>query len=166
MLYKIIKINLALVIILIVTSCGFQPLYKVNSLSGFIIEEPKKLDENTSMVFSELDRAFYKNDGGNNYIINFTIDEQFEDIDVREDEKVLRKNIVMTVNFTIREQGKKEILYSGESIVSSAFNRVAEPYSNYVSENDTKERITLLLAKDLQRQFILFKNNQLKKNER
>ena len=166
MLYKIIKINLALVIILIVTSCGFQPLYKVNSLSGFIIEEPKKLDENTSMVFSELDRAFYKNDGGNNYIINFTIDEQFEDIDVREDEKVLRKNIVMTVNFTIREQGKKEILYSGESIVSSAFNRVAEPYSNYVSENDTKERITFLLAQDLQRQFILFKNNQLKKNER
>jgi len=166
LLYKIIKINLALVIILIVTSCGFQPLYKVNSLSGFIIEEPKKLDENTSMVFSELDRAFYKNDGGNNYIINFTIDEQFEDIDVREDEKVLRKNIVMTVNFTIREQGKKEILYSGESIVSSAFNRVAEPYSNYVSENDTKERITFLLAQDLQRQFILFKNNQLKKNER
>ncbi len=65
MLYKIIKINLALVIILIVTSCGFQPLYKVNSLSGFIIEEPKKLDENTSIVFAELDRAFYKNDNGN-----------------------------------------------------------------------------------------------------
>ena len=166
MLYKIIKINLTLVIILIVTSCGFQPLYKVDSLSGFIIEEPKKLDEKTSMVFAELDRAFYKNDDGNNYIINFTIDEQFEDIDVREDEKVLRKNIVMTVNFTIREQGKKEILYSGESIVSSAFNRVAEPYSNYVSENDAKERIALLLAQDLQRQFILFKNNQLKKNER
>ena len=166
MLYKILKINLSLIILLVITSCGFQPLYKVNSLSGFIIEEPKKLDENTSMVFSELDRAFYKNDGGNNYIVNFTIDEQFEDIDVREDEKVLRKNIVMTVNFTIREQGKKEILYSGESIVSSAFNRVAEPYSNYVSENDTKERIALLLAQDLQRQFILFKNNQLKTNER
>ena len=93
-------------------------------------------------------------------------EQQFEDIDVREDEKVLRKNIVMTVTFTIQEQGKKEILYSGESIVSSAFNRVAEPYSNYVSENDTKERIALLLAQDLQRQFVLFKNNQLKINER
>jgi len=166
LLYKVLKINLSLVIILIVTSCGFQPLYKVNSLSGFIIEEPKKLDESTSIVFTELDRAFYKNDNGNNYIINFMVDEQFEDIDVREDEKVLRKNIVMTVSFTIQEQGKKEILYSGESIVSSAFNRVAEPYSNYVSENDTKERIALLLAQDLQRQFILFKNNQLKTNER
>ncbi len=153
-------------IILIVTSCGFQPLYKVNSLSGFIIEEPKKLDENTSIVYAELDRTFYKNDNGNNYVINFMIDEQFEDIDVREDEKVLRKNIVMTVSFTIQEQGKKEILYSGESIVSSAFNRVAEPYSNYVSENDTKKRIAYLLAQDLQRQLIIFKNNQLKTNER
>ena len=166
MLYKLFKINLSLAIILIVTSCGFQPLYKVNSLSGFIIEEPKKLDENTSIVYAELDRTFYKNDNGNNYVINFMIDEQFEDIDVREDEKVLRKNIVMTVSFTIQEQGKKEILYSGESIVSSAFNRVAEPYSNYVSENDTKKRIAYLLAQDLQRQLIIFKNNQLKTNER
>jgi len=161
-----LKINLSLVLILIITSCGFKPLYKVNSLSGFIIEEPKKLDENASMVFAELNKTFYKNDIGSNYLINFMIDEQFEDIDVRADEKVLRKNIVMTVKFTIQEQGKKEILYSGESIVSSAFNRVAEPYANYVSENDTKERIALLLAQDLQRQFILFKNNQIKTNER
>ena len=52
------------------------------------------------------------------------------------------------------------IIFSGESLISSAFNRVAEPYSNYVNEQDTRERIILLIVKDIQRQLILFKNKK------
>ena len=56
--------------------------------------------------------------------------------------------------------GLNKIIFSGESLISSAFNRVAEPYSNYINEQDTRERIILLIAKDIKRQLILFKNKK------
>ena len=96
----------------------------------------------------------------NNFIISFTIDEQFEDIDIREDEKVLRKNIAISVKFSIKKEIDEEEIFTGESLISSAYNRVAEPYANFVAEQDTRDRILLLVIQDIKRQLALFKKNQ------
>ena len=111
-------------------------------------------------IYKELNKIFVPNNDNDNLIVSFEVDEQYEDIDVREDEKVLRKNIVITVKFNIKREKLGKIIFSGESLISSAFNRVAEPYSNYVNEQDTRERIILLITKDIQRQLILFKNKK------
>ena len=163
MLFKLKIITTALALLLILQSCGFQPLYRVDSLSGFIIEKPETPSKNHSSIYKELNKIFSPNNN-NNFIVSFEVDEQYEDIDVREDEKVLRKNIVIIVRFSIRKENLNEILFSGESLISSAFNRVAEPYSNYINEKDSRERIILLIVKDIQRQLILFKNKE-KHNE-
>ena len=88
------------------------------------------------------------------------VDEKFEDIDIREDEKVLRKNIVISVKFSIKRENDDEEIFSGESQISSAYNRVAEPYANFVNEKDTKDRVLLLIIQDIKRQLALFKRNQ------
>ena len=160
LLFKFKIISIAILLLLFLQSCGFQPLYRVDSLSGFIIEKPENSSKNHNSIYKELNEVFVPNNGNNNFIVSFEVDEQYEDIDVREDEKVLRKNIVITVKFNIRKEKLNRIIFSGESLISSAFNRVAEPYSNYVNEQDTRERIILLIAKDIQRQLILFKNKK------
>ena len=141
-------------------SCGFQPLYNMESLSGFIVNEPSDKSESSIIVYKGLDGALKSISTSDNFIINFTIDEQFEDIDIREDEKVLRKNIVISVKFSIKRESDEEEIFIGESLISSAYNRVAEPYANFVNEQDTRDRVLLLIIQDIKRQLALFKKNQ------
>ena len=140
-------------------SCGFQPLYNMESLSGFIINEPSDKSKSSVIIYKGLDDALKPISTSDNFIINFSIDEQFEDIDIREDEKVLRKNIVISVKFSIKRENDDEEIFSGESQISSAYNRVAEPYANFVNEKDTKDRVLLLIIQDIKRQLALFKRN-------
>jgi len=141
-------------------SCGFQPLYNMESLSGFIVNQPNDKSKSSQIIYKGLDEALNSISSSENFIINFNINEQFEDIDIREDEKVLRKNIVISVKFSIKREGDEEEIFSGESLISSAYNRVAEPYANFVNEKDTKNRILLLIIQDIKRQLALFKRNQ------
>ena len=141
-------------------SCGFQPLYNMESLSGFIINEPSDKSKSSVIIYKGLDDALKPISTSDNFIINFSIDEQFEDIDIREDEKVLRKNIAISVKFSVKKEIDEEEIFTGESLISSAYNRVAEPYANFVAEQDTRDRILLLVIQDIKRQLALFKKNQ------
>ncbi len=132
----------------------------MESLSGFIVNDPSDISESSIIVYKGLDGALKSISTSDNFIINFTIDEQFEDIDIREDEKVLRKNIVISVKFSIKRESDEEEIFIGESLISSAYNRVAEPYANFVNEQDTRDRILLLIIQDIKRQLALFKKNQ------
>ena len=143
-------------------SCGFQPLYNMESLSGFIVNEPSDKSESYVIIYKELDSALKPISTSENFIIEFTVDEQFEDIDIRQDEKVLRKNIVISVKFSIKRENEEEEIFIGESLISSAYNRVAEPYANFVNQQDTRDRILLLIIQDIKRQLALFKKNQRK----
>lgn len=143
-------------------SCGFQPLYNIESLSGFIVNEPNNKSESSLIIYKGLDGALKPLSTSNNFIISFTIDEQLEDIDIREDEKVLRKNIVISVKFYVKKEKNDKEVFSGESLISSAYNRVAEPYANYVNEQDTRNRILILIVQDIRRQLALFRKNQVK----
>ena len=62
----------------------------------------------------------------------------------------------------IKKENEEEEVFTGESLISSAYNRVAEPYANYVNEKDTRDRILLLIIQDIKRQLALFKKNQVK----
>ena len=134
----------------------------MESLSGFIINEPSDKSKSSVIIYKGLDDALKPISTSDNFIINFSIDEQFEDIDIREDEKVLRKNIVISVKFSIKRENEEEEeeIFIGESLISSAYNRVAEPYANFVNEQDTRDRILLLVIQDIKRQLALFKKNQ------
>lgn len=136
----------------------------MESLSGFIINEPSDKSKSSVIIYKGLDDALKPISTSDNFIINFSIDEQFEDIDIREDEKVLRKNIVISVKFSIKRENEEEEeeIFIGESLISSAYNRVAEPYANFVNEQDTRDRILLLIIQDIKRQLALFKKNQAK----
>ncbi len=156
------NIIILLFFVFFLKSCGFQPLYNLESLSGFVVNQPNDKSESSVIIYKGLDRALKPISTSENFIINFTVDERFEDIDVREDEKVLRKNILISVKFSIKRKNDNEEIFIGESLISSAYNRVAEPYANFVNEQDTRDRILLLIIQDIKRQLALFKKNQRK----
>ena len=148
--------------VVVLTACGFQPLYINNSLSGFVVNRPSDQNESSKIIYQGLTNILSSSATSENYIIDFIIDEQSEDIDIREDEKVLRKNIVISVKFYVKKEKNDKEVFSGESLISSAYNRVAEPYANYVNEQDTRNRILILIVQDIRRQLALFRKNQVK----
>ena len=148
--------------VVMLAACGFQPLYNNNSLSGFVVNAPSDQNESSKIIYKGLTNILSSSSTSENYIIDFIIDEQSEDIDIREDEKVLRKNIVISVKFYVKKEKNDKEVFSGESLISSAYNRVAEPYANYVNEQDTRNRILILIVQDIRRQLALFRKNQVK----
>ena len=80
-----------LLFVFFLQSCGFQPLYNIESLSGFIVNEPNNKSESSLIIYRGLDGALKPLSTSNNFIISFTIDEQFEDIDIREEEEEQKK---------------------------------------------------------------------------
>ena len=157
MSYK--NFTLLILLIIVLNACGFKPLYNYQSLEGFIINVPQDKSESSMIIYEKLRESLNVSNTKKNYIIDFYVNEQSEDIDIREDEKVLRKNLAISVIFSIKEEGGEKEIFSGESLISSAYNRVAEPYSNYISDQDTRKRILGLVIDDIKKQLALFKSN-------
>ena len=155
------KFTLLTLLVIFLNACGFKPLYNYESLDGFIVNTPQNKTENSMIIYEGLSRSLNVSTTKKNYIIDFYVSEQSEDIDIREDEKVLRKNLAISVVFTIKEKNSEKEIFSGESLISSAYNRVAEPYSNYISEQDTRSRILESVVGDIKRQLALFKSNRI-----
>ena len=155
------KFTLLTLLVIFLNACGFKPLYNYESLDGFIVNTPENKTENSMIIYEGLRRSLNVSTTKKNYIIDFYVNEQSEDIDIREDEKVLRKNLAISVVFTIKEKNSEKEIFSGESLISSAYNRVAEPYSNYISEQDTRSRILTSVVGDIKRQLALFKSNRI-----
>ena len=154
---RITKRSFIFFLLFVLAGCTFEPLYKSGSFREFYIKEPDVQAVNTDLVYKELKRFFNSEEVNARFVVSFIIDEQYEDIDVREDEKVLRKNITNKLDFSVTDSIAQKVVFNGQSLVSSAFNRVSEPYANYIAEANTKKQISILLAEDIQKQLLIFK---------
>ena len=159
-----IKIFCLALIVLFLSGCSFSPLYEPSSLSNFIFIEPKKSNKDLHNIYANLERLFFTNtQSKEKYLVSLSLERRYDDIDVREDEKVTRMGVSNKVIFYIKNIEKDEIVFTGESIVSTAFNRIAEPYSNEVAKRDSEDRLSYSAAQDIRNQIVLFnkeKNNR------
>ena len=94
--------------------------------------------------------------GENHYTVELESQNRFDDIDVREDEKVMRMGVSTMVIFKIREKNSDKILFTGQSIGSNAFNRISEPYSNEIAKNDAVSKLSMTIAYDIRNQLALY----------
>jgi len=150
------------VLLVISSGCSFSPLYNNQSLSSIVFLEPKKSNKDLHNIYMNLDRLFFTNNASEKkYIVSLSLEKRFDDIDVREDEKVTRMGISKKVIFTLSEIKTKKIIFSGESSASIAFNRIAEPYSNEVAKIDSENRLAYSLAQDIRNQIVMLKEQKL-----
>ena len=133
--------------------------YKNSLLSEVSIVEPNKSDKNLHDIYMNLERLFFINSRSEKkYLVTLSLEKRYDDIDIREDEKVTRMGVSNKVIFYLKDKKTKDILFVGESIAASAFNRIAEPYANDIAKKDTEERLATSVAQDIRNQIILFNN--------
>ncbi len=108
-----------------------------------------------------LERLFFTNtQTKKKYLVSLSLERRYDDIDIREDEKVTRMGVSNKVTFYIKNIEEDEIVFTGESIASTAFNRIAEPYSNEVAKIDSEERLAYSAAQDIRNQIVLFNKDK------
>jgi len=138
-------------------SCTFEPLYSEKFLLEYEIIEPSKSNKELHEIFRNLNNLTSINKSGDNqYTVELESQNRFDDIDVREDEKVMRAGVSTTVIFKIREKNSNKILFTGQSIGSNAFNRISEPYSNETAKNDAVSKLSMTIAYDIRNQLALY----------
>ncbi len=138
-------------------SCTFEPLYSEKFLLEYEIIEPSKSNKELHEIFRNLNNLTSINKSDDNqYTVELESQNRFDDIDVREDEKVIRAGVSTTVIFKIREKNSNKILFTGQSIGSNAFNRISEPYSNETAKNDAVSKLSMTIAYDIRNQLALY----------
>jgi len=138
-------------------SCTFEPLYSEKSLLEYEIIEPSKSNKELHEIYRNLNNLASINESDDSqYTVELEAQSRFDDIDVREDEKVMRMGVSTTVIFKIREKNSDKILFTGQSIGSNAFNRISEPYSNEIAKNDAVSKLSMTIAYDIRNQLALY----------
>ncbi len=147
--------------VLVLSGCSFSPLYESSSLSGIIFSEPSKSNKALHGIYKNLERLFFINASSEEkYLVSLGLERRYDNIDVREDEKVTRMGVSSRVVFYLKDIKTDKIVFRGESIASTAFNRIAEPYSNEVAKRDSEDRIANSVALDIRNQIVLFNNKR------
>lgn len=149
-------------VLIISSGCSFSPLYNSQSLSDIAFLEPKKSNKDLYNIYTNLSQLFFINNASEKkYIVSLSLEKRFDDIDIRQDEKVTRMGVSKKVTFTLREIKTEKLIFTGESSASIAFNRVSEPYSNEIAKKDSENRLAYSLAQDIRNQLILLKKEKL-----
>ena len=139
------------------SACTFEPLYSEKFFVEYKIIEPSKNNRELHEIYRNLNNLISSNSKNKNlFTVELTSQNRFDDIDVREDEKVTRMGVSTTVIFKIREEDSDKVIFTGQSIGSNAFNRIAEPYSNEVAKNDAISKLSTSIAYDIRNQLALY----------
>ena len=139
------------------SACTFEPLYSEKFFVEYKIIEPSKNNKELHNIYKNLNNLISSNSKNKNlFTVELTSQNRFDDIDVREDEKVTRMGVSTTVIFKIREENSNKVIFTGQSIGSNAFNRIAEPYSNEVAKNDAISKLSTSIAYDIRNQLALY----------
>ena len=88
-------------LIFIAPSCSFSPLYKNSLLSEVSFVEPNKSNKDLHNIYLELTRLFFTNTSSEKiYIVTISLEKRYDDIDIREDEKVLWEKVLLQAHLT------------------------------------------------------------------
>ena len=151
------NILVVFVSVTLLVACAFEPLYSEKILGEYHIIEPNKSNQDLHQIYRSLKRLIFLNNKNENlYTVELDILKRFDDIDIREDEKVTRMGVSTIVYFKIRNKNSDIILFTGKSIGSNAFNRLEEPYSNEIAKNDSVSKLATTIALDIRNQLALF----------
>ena len=150
------------VALLILSGCGFKPLYyggyKDSVLSEFHYKRIVNDESNPRATFflnNELERLF-KEDSKNEpkFLLEVEYDVNKDDYLIQDNSIANRKKIQVNLVYKVIEYKSDKILASGKLTDFDSFAVTASPYSDYVTEEELVIRILLSLVQELRLQIL------------
>lgn len=156
---------IAVVLLLGLGACGFQPLYGQQGVTGGSI--PDELasirivpiaDRTGQLLYNHLrDRLNPQGKPADpRYILDITLREEREELAFRGDETATRSNLRLTANYVLRsampegEGGADDIVTSGSARITASYDLLDSQYATIISIEDARARATRVLSDDIQ----------------
>lgn len=155
---------------LLLTACGFEPVYGVNRHTQSGVEtELAQIDignipnREGQFLRNELIDRFYR-DGrpaAPRYILDFSpVQESQIDLDITKNADATRGQLRLTVSYKLIDAATRQVLLQREALAIASYNRLSSEFTNRVSEQNTRENALNDLARQIEQQITLYLKKQ------
>jgi len=150
------NIILAAFVTILVTSCGFTPLYakkggKTHSCTNFTVSEIKGFDISGQKLQyrlqDSLNQVCIKEQ--NNYRITMDLRKSKEAIAIQRDRVITRYNLNISGTYKVYKVGEEKPITTGTSNMVGGYDTVISDYGVYALEQDTEEKLLEEMANDI-----------------
>ena len=150
-----------LFIVLLVSGCGFRPLYYTKDGRDMLVDihyerilDNAKNPRATFFLNNEIEKIINEKDGGaSQYLLKVTYDVDIDDYLIQ-DSIASRKKIQVIMRYEITQLKSKTVIATGKLMDFDSFAITESPYADYVSQEDLTTRISLSLVQELKLQLI------------
>jgi len=146
-----------LVLIFLVSSCGFKPLYakkdgeKNHSCDNFTVDKIKGYfipgQKMQYKLQDSLDQACINQN--KQYYISMDIIKGKNALSIQKDREITRYSLTLTGNYQLFEKGADKPLYTGTSVMVGSYDAVTSDYGTYALEEDTQAKMLEEMANDI-----------------
>jgi LPS-assembly lipoprotein len=149
---------------LLVSACGFRPLYGEHAVSVNASDQLAAIriepipDRSGQILYNAL------RDGLNplgrpaspDYRLHVKLDEALEDLALRSDETATRVNITLTAAYTLFSGDAKQPVLKGVTRTTTAYNILDSPYATLTSREDARSRALVDIANEIRTRLAVF----------
>ncbi len=148
---------------LLVSACGFQPLYGtrangqgiVTDLASIVVQAPNDPLNRTLRLLLE-DQLRTGGSIGPLYQVALSSRLSVRDVAIQQDTDVTRKNLVLTSTYSLTDIETGELIFDSKAIATVAYNRVESEFANIIAERDARERAASQAAVEIRSALAVF----------
>lgn len=156
---------LNIVALLLLSSCGFRPVYKKETGGSYEILQKIELSPINSVegaeFYNQLRNIFphsltsdYRLESHLSFSQAFTI--------LQKNSDVLRETLKVQVTYSLREKATDSVITSGAFSRLSSYNTTFSPYNNAIKKQDILKNMAIASAEEVRSRIILYLENNKK----
>ena len=148
---------------LLLTACGFQPVYKQSGTSTSLNESLKAIDvmllrgTRAEQLFSTeladlLDPQAQA--ATKPYLLELIYKRDEQPAIIQQDRKITRFRITLSANYLLREKTTGKVLTKGSVAERATYDELANQFANYSAQTDSEERAAKELAEKVRQRLL------------
>jgi len=166
---RIISLIALLTLTAPISSCGFQPMYGNQSVTGHASARAAMNEINIAVIPDRsgqflrnalIDR-FYTSGYPSNTTFELDVQpvrERIVDFDITIEDEATRRQIQMAANFTLKNNETSETVLERRVDATTSYNVLESEYSTIVTEQSAREAALNDLARKIEQQIVLYLN--------
>ncbi|MBL4741098.1 MAG: hypothetical protein JKY12_08875 [Sneathiella sp.] len=153
-----------LALLLLVTACGFQPLYGEQTSNRQVTTKlaatyVMPIDGRVGQIVRNelLDRVSPKGiPAQSKYRLRVKLSERKQGLAIDTDDSTNRYNLTIYAKYSLLDSTGKEIIYRGTAQSIASYNVVSSDFANLSAEINARKRSALVVAEEIHRQLSVY----------
>jgi LPS-assembly lipoprotein len=149
---------------ILLSACGFQPLYGGNGTSRTPADElaAVRIDPLPDRIGQQMhnllrDRLNPRGQPENPaYVLRVTIGETREELGVRKDETATRANLILSAKIVLHDAESSDVLLDSNLRSINSYNIVTNQFATTVSEKNARDRALRELSEDIRARLAIY----------